>query len=100
MSNSIPPFMATDPNVYEHFMGRWSTRLAEPFLEFAGIRSGDRVLDVGCGTGVITLAAAKRGATVTGMDASEPYLEAARHSRSHPTNPRVKNVAFSGLLVI
>lgn len=84
MSNSIPPFMATDPNVYEHFMGRWSTRLAEPFLDFAGIRSGHRVLDVGCGTGVITFAAAKRGATVIGMDASEPYLGAARSGRSHP----------------
>jgi hypothetical protein len=30
MSNSLPPFLATDPDVYEHFMGRWSARLAEP----------------------------------------------------------------------
>ena len=42
MSNSLPPFLATDPDVYEHFMGRWSTRLAKPFLEFA---SSNRVIE-------------------------------------------------------
>lgn len=71
MSNSLPPFLATDPNVYEHFMGRWSARLAKPFLEFAGVQPGDRVLDVGCGTGTLSLALAEHGATVVGMDASE-----------------------------
>ena len=77
MSGSVPPFLATDPDVYEHFMGRWSHRLANPFLEFAGIRPGDHVLDVGCGTGVLTLALAERGCTAVGSDASEPYLEGA-----------------------
>jgi SAM-dependent methyltransferase len=83
MSNSLPPFLATDPDVYEHFMGRWSERLAKPFLEFAGIRSGDRVLDVGCGTGTLSFALAQHGAKVVGMDASETYLDGARRRRSH-----------------
>lgn len=26
MSDTLPPFLATDPDVYEHFMGRWSAR--------------------------------------------------------------------------
>ena len=47
-------------------------------------QSGRRVLDVGCGTGVITAALAERGCTVVGLDASEPYLEGARRDRSHP----------------
>jgi len=84
MSNSLPPFLATDPDVYEHFMGRWSARLAEPFLEFAGVKPGYRVLDVGCGTGTISLALAKRGAKTVGLDVSEPYLAGARRLRSHP----------------
>ncbi len=80
MSSSLPGFLATDPEVYEHFMGRWSARLAEPFLEFAGVKAGDRVLDVGCGTGTISLASAVRGATTVGVDASEAYLDGARRA--------------------
>jgi len=84
MTVAVPPFLATDPEVYEHFMGRWSRRLAEPFLEFAGVRPNDRVLDVGCGTGVITAALGARGCKAVGVDASEPYLDGARRLRSHP----------------
>jgi SAM-dependent methyltransferase len=65
-------------------MGRWSARLAEPFLEFAGVEPDSRVLDVGCGTGTITLALASHGATAVGVDASESYLDGARRLRSHP----------------
>jgi ubiquinone/menaquinone biosynthesis C-methylase UbiE len=83
MAGSMPSFLATDAQAYEHFMARWSQRLAGPFLDFAGIKAGDRVLDVGCGTGVITAALAERGCTVIGLDASEPYLEGARRNRSH-----------------
>jgi SAM-dependent methyltransferase len=84
MAASLPSFLATDARAYEHFMGRWSQRLAGPFLDFAGVQSGDRVLDVGCGTGVITAALAERGCTVVGVDASEPYLDGARRNRPHP----------------
>ena len=86
MANSVPPFLATDPVVYEHFMGRWSRRLAAPFLDFARVQPGDLVLDIGCGTGVITAALAERGCLAVGMDASEPYLEGARRDRAHPNN--------------
>jgi ubiquinone/menaquinone biosynthesis C-methylase UbiE len=42
------------------------------------IGDGQRVLDVGCGTGALTLRAAKRGARVKGMDVSPRMLEIAR----------------------
>jgi len=42
------------------------------------------VLDVGSGTGVLSKALAERGWHVTGIDATENYLEAARRHRSHP----------------
>lgn len=83
MPNAIPAFAATDPDIYERFMGRWSARIADPFLTFAGVGSGQRVLDVGCGTGTISLALAQRGCTVVGVDASKPYLEGARRRRPH-----------------
>src|SRR5204862_8008579 len=54
--------VASDPAGYEICLGRWTSRLAAPFLEFAGIRLGQRVLDVDCGTGVITAAVADRRA--------------------------------------
>src|SRR4051794_7270316 len=83
MSGSIPAFLPTDADVYEHFMGRWSAHLAKPFLEFASIEAGVRVLDVGCGTGTLSLSLAQHGTKVVGMDASESYLEGARRRRAH-----------------
>jgi SAM-dependent methyltransferase len=74
----------TDPDAYEAFMGRWSEHLAGPFLARADLAPGARVLDVACGTGVLTRALAEAGALVTGLDASQGYLEGARLRRSHP----------------
>ena len=47
-------YTATDPAAYERLMGRWSGRPADELIAFAGIDAGDRVLDVGCGTGSMT----------------------------------------------
>ena len=45
--------------------------------EHAGLR-GKRVLDVGCGAGILAEAMALRGAEVTGIDAGSEHLDAAR----------------------
>ena len=58
--SSSSSFNAADGAGYELVMGRWSKRLAGPFLEFAGVAEDERVLDVGCGTGSLTFTLAKR----------------------------------------
>jgi SAM-dependent methyltransferase len=83
METAQPRYNWTDPDAYEAFMGRWSEHLASPFLTRVGITPGGRVLDVACGTGVLSKALAEAGASVIGVDASEGYLEGARR-RPHP----------------
>ncbi|MFN8109296.1 MAG: methyltransferase domain-containing protein [Thermoleophilia bacterium] len=48
-------------------------------VERAAPRAGERVVDVGCGTGNAALLAAARGAAVTGVDPASRLLEVARH---------------------
>jgi ubiquinone/menaquinone biosynthesis C-methylase UbiE len=66
--------------VYDRFVGRYSPRLAEAMCEAAGIRPGQRALDVGCGSGALTsaLAVVLRAENVAAIDPSEPFAEAAR----------------------
>lgn len=68
--------------VYEEFFvpalfGEWADRMVEE----AGIGPGHRVLDVGCGTGVLARRAAERAGprgTVTGVDPNRGMLAVAR----------------------
>ncbi|HEU5323829.1 MAG TPA: methyltransferase domain-containing protein [Methylomirabilota bacterium] len=79
-------FIATDPIGYERYVGRWSRRLAPLFAEFAGVGAGERVLDVGCGTGdlILTLAAANVAAAI-GIDVAAPYIAYARRRTTDRT---------------
>jgi SAM-dependent methyltransferase len=81
-------FKATDAGGYEQMMGRWSRILAQSFLEFAGIRPGWKVLDLGCGTGSLTKAVADQNGPgrVVGTDISAPYVE---YARARISDPRV-----------
>ena len=50
----------------------------EAAIERVGIEPGQRVLDIGCGTGAFLRLAADRGADAFGLDASEALLDIAR----------------------
>jgi SAM-dependent methyltransferase len=79
-------FNARDAANYEQLMGRWSRRLAPIFLEHAGIADGERVVEIGCGTGSLTFAipAAANIASLTAIDPSEIYLAAAQAKNRDP----------------
>jgi SAM-dependent methyltransferase len=53
---------------------------AAKLVKFAQVAPGQKVLDVACGTGVVAVTAARRGAVVSGLDLSPVLLERARHN--------------------
>ncbi len=63
-------------DAYDRFMGRYSILLAPGFADFAGVASGQRVLDVGCGPGALTGELVRRvGADrVSAVDPSESFV--------------------------
>jgi SAM-dependent methyltransferase len=65
---------------YDRFMGRFSEPLAAPFADVAGVRSGQRALDVGCGPGALTADLVQRlGArAVCAVDPSGSFVAAVR----------------------
>jgi SAM-dependent methyltransferase len=65
---------------YQRFMGRYSRPLAEQFVDLVGVRRGDRVLDVGCGPGVLTAPLLERcgSGAVAAVDPSTSFVAAAR----------------------
>jgi ubiquinone/menaquinone biosynthesis C-methylase UbiE len=71
---------------YERDMGRWSKQLAPLFVEYVGVNKGDRVLDVGCGTGSLawTIARTTAAAKIVGIDPSRGFLDYARSKYSDP----------------
>lgn len=60
----------------------------EEVLDWLEPTPGERILDLGCGTGKLTAAIADAGATVVGLDRSADMLETAH--REHPTLPLVR----------
>jgi ubiquinone/menaquinone biosynthesis C-methylase UbiE len=66
---------------FERFTDRFSAGLAERLVSLAQLAAGERVLDIGSGTGIVTLAAASRvgpSGEIIGIDLSDGMLSAAR----------------------
>jgi len=73
-------YHASDGAAYERFLGRWTRRLAEPFVEFARLPPAADVLEVGCASGSLALALAAKQPVgrIVALDIAEPYIAFAR----------------------
>lgn len=67
----------------------WKRRV----VRLAQIKSGDRALDLCCGTGDISFALARGGAATTGLDFSPQMLEVAVQRQSH-LKSQISNLKF------
>lgn len=78
---------AANADVFDASLARYR----QPFLDATRVSPGDRVLDVGCGTGQSTLDVARLAAPgrVVGVDLSAPMLDVARR---RATVQRVANI--------
>jgi SAM-dependent methyltransferase len=67
-------------DAYMRFMGQYSERLAARFADLAGVRRGQRVLDVGCGPGALTAELVSRAGAdaVTAVEPSASFAAAVR----------------------
>src|SRR6266567_2810212 len=75
---------AVSADVYDRFMGRYSATLSPQLADLAGVAAGQRALDVGCGSGMLTAELVSRlgPGAVTAIDPSEPFVAAVRER--HP----------------
>jgi SAM-dependent methyltransferase len=69
---------ATSRENYDAFMGRYANRLAPLLIAYAGVRVGQRALDVGCGPGSLTEALGELVGPehVAAVDPSGPFAAA------------------------
>ncbi len=81
-------FVAKGAEAYEASMGRWSRRLAAPFLKFSGVPTSGRVLDAGCGIGSLTfaLSACAQLDSIEALDFEDQFVEALK---SRATDARI-----------
>jgi len=61
-------------------MAVFTTPVAGHLVRYAGVTSGQAVLDVGTGTGVVAITARRRGAKVSGLDLTPALLAQAKES--------------------
>jgi SAM-dependent methyltransferase len=74
---SIPSSQHWSATAYER-NARFVPDLGAPLIDLIDPREGERILDLGCGDGVLTERIAQRGSRVVGVDSAPEFVAAAR----------------------
>lgn len=82
MRDDSPKDLWESASAYEQFMGRWSRELARTFVLWLDIPPGRHWLEVGCGTGALTVRICEISspASVVATDPSEQFIAHARET--------------------
>ena len=80
--DAIAKFKDGQRQGWKHFapLEAVTTPPAARLVKHANVRAGQEILDVGCGTGVVAVTAARIGARVQGLDLTPELLERAREN--------------------
>jgi len=84
-----------DPERYAR-NARFVSDLAAPVVELLSPRAGERILDLGCGDGILTAKFAVMGCEVVGVDGSAAQVEAARKLGLDARAMDGQNLSFEG----
>lgn len=81
-SDPFDAFKASQREVWKSFapLAQATTPTAARLVHFSGVRPGQNVLDVGCGSGVVAITARRAGVAVTGMDLTPALLALAKEN--------------------
>ena len=77
--------------VYETLIDTLLRNVRRSVVQFSGLKAGDKVLDVCCGTGAQAIACGMQGIIVSGIDSSRSMLKIAERKKKQE---KISNISF------